>query len=325
MQTFDAIVVGGGPAGSTCAWKLRQAGVDVAVLDRSDFPRTKLCAGWITPQVVEDLELDVAQYPYSFLTFDNLQVHWRKLGQALASRQHSIRRFEFDHFLLKRSGAPVYRHNVKRISRDNGDYVIDDKYRCHYLIGAAGTACPVYRAIFRTVNPRAAHLQTTTYEYEFAYEWQDPACHLWFFAHGLPGYAWYVPKADGYINIGIGGMAQRLKATGKSIRHYWQLFVDDLEAAGLVGGASLRPAGYSYYIRGNVDTVALDNAFLVGDSAGLATVDLCEGIGPAVQSALLASEAITNNTDYRLRGIARRSGQGLASRLLASRFAGTFG
>ena len=40
----DAIVVGGGPAGSTCAWKLREAGLDVIVLDRAAFPRTKLCA-----------------------------------------------------------------------------------------------------------------------------------------------------------------------------------------------------------------------------------------------------------------------------------------
>ncbi|MGH8194247.1 MAG: FAD-dependent oxidoreductase, partial [Woeseiaceae bacterium] len=40
MQYADAIIVGGGPAGSTCAWKLREAGLDVIVLDRAEFPRT---------------------------------------------------------------------------------------------------------------------------------------------------------------------------------------------------------------------------------------------------------------------------------------------
>ena len=325
MHRHDAIVVGGGPAGSTCAWRLASAGLDVAVLERARFPRTKLCAGWITPEVVSDLDLDIDQYPHRFLTFDALRVHWRRLGHTYASKQHSIRRYEFDDYLLKRSGAKLYRHNAKRIERIGDDYVVDDSFRARYLVGAAGTACPVYRELFKDVQPRARHLQTATYEYEFPYAWRDPACHLWFFGHGLPGYAWYVPKENGYINIGVGGMAQSLKASGKDIRHYWQRFVEDLDNAGLVHDTELKPAGYSYYIRGNVDNVRIDNAFIVGDSIGLATVDLCEGIGPAVRSAILAAEAITKDKEYSLHGIARRSGEGLFSRFLASRFAGGFG
>jgi flavin-dependent dehydrogenase len=69
MRTVDVIVVGGGPAGSTAAWRLKRAGVDVLVLDRERFPRLKLCAGWITPEVLRDLELDPATYPHRFLTF----------------------------------------------------------------------------------------------------------------------------------------------------------------------------------------------------------------------------------------------------------------
>ena len=56
MERFDAIVVGGGPAGSTCAWQLRRAGLDVAVIDKRDFPRDKVCAGWVTPAAVETLD-----------------------------------------------------------------------------------------------------------------------------------------------------------------------------------------------------------------------------------------------------------------------------
>ena len=62
MESCDVLVVGGGPAGSSCAWKLRQAGVDVVVMDRAVFPRDKICAGWITPQVIDDLALDVDHY-----------------------------------------------------------------------------------------------------------------------------------------------------------------------------------------------------------------------------------------------------------------------
>ena len=62
MDSCDALIVGGGPAGSTCAWKLRQAGLDVMVMDAAVFPRDKLCAGWITPPVVAELDLDPEAY-----------------------------------------------------------------------------------------------------------------------------------------------------------------------------------------------------------------------------------------------------------------------
>lgn len=58
----EVLIVGGGPAGSTCARVLKQAGLDVLVMDKSVFPRDKVCAGWITPQVIEELDLDVADY-----------------------------------------------------------------------------------------------------------------------------------------------------------------------------------------------------------------------------------------------------------------------
>ena len=57
MDRCDALIIGGGPAGSTCANALVRHGLDVLVLDRKAFPRDKVCAGWITPAVVEVPEL----------------------------------------------------------------------------------------------------------------------------------------------------------------------------------------------------------------------------------------------------------------------------
>ncbi|MGH8310611.1 MAG: FAD-dependent oxidoreductase, partial [Steroidobacteraceae bacterium] len=62
MRQCDVLVVGGGPAGSTCAWALSRAGLEVLVIDRARFPRDKVCAGWVTLPVFEALELDPGEY-----------------------------------------------------------------------------------------------------------------------------------------------------------------------------------------------------------------------------------------------------------------------
>jgi len=300
LKTTDVIIVGGGPAGSSCAWKLGREGVDCLILDRETFPRTKLCAGWITPEVVTDLEIDPQRYPHSFLTFHKLRIHLRGFGLTLNTVEYSIRRYEFDHWLLQRSGAPVITHCVHDILREDGDYVIDGQFRCKYLVGAGGTRCPVYRQFFRNVNPREKDLQVVALEQEFAYPWRNGECHLWFFHKGLPGYSWYVPKADGYLNIGIGGSADDLKRSSDNIRSHWEHVPRTLKNGAFVSDYTFAPQGYSYYLRGSRDIEPFENAFVVGDSAGLATRDLGEGIGPAVRSGLRAAEAILGKRDFSL-------------------------
>ena len=62
MDTCEVVIVGGGPAGSSCAWRLRQAGFDVVIVDKAVFPRHKVCAGWITPPVLDELQIDLHEY-----------------------------------------------------------------------------------------------------------------------------------------------------------------------------------------------------------------------------------------------------------------------
>jgi len=275
------------------------------VLDSQTFPRTKLCAGWITPEVVRDLEIDIPTYSHRFLSFERLHVHLFGLSFGLNSLQHSIRRYEFDDWLLRRSGVPLVMHNVREIRREGGYYVVDDQYRARYLIGAGGTKCPVYRILFRAANPRAKELQTVTLEQEFPYDYQDRDCHLWFFEKGFPGYSWYVPKAQGYLNVGIGGMASQLKRRDEDIWSHWETLTSRLKQSAMVGDYAFDPKGYSYYLRSDVRVARIDNAFIVGDAAGLATRDLCEGIGPAVRSGLMAADAIVTGAEYSLATIAR--------------------
>ena len=312
MRSVEAVVVGGGPAGAAAAQRLKAAGVDVLVLDKEFFPRHKLCAGWITPQVLTDLQLEVSAYPHGFLSFRRLHFHLRGPRLAMPCVQHSIRRFEFDAWLLERSGAEFVRHTVKDIQSVDGSYEIDGLFRCRHLIGAGGTSCPVRRALFGQTPARARALQTATLELEFPCDWRDADCHLWFFEHGLPGYSWYVPKASGWLNVGVGGMAARLKQRGENIREHWSHLAAKLRRQFGINPGD--PTGYSYYVRGFGGPMRIGNAFLTGDSAGLATRDLCEGIGPAIRSGQQAAHAIVTGTDYTLDDVTGMSlGGGLVS------------
>src|ERR1700746_2821140 len=49
METFDVAIVGGGPAGSTCAALCASAGLPTLLLERESFPREKVCGDCINP------------------------------------------------------------------------------------------------------------------------------------------------------------------------------------------------------------------------------------------------------------------------------------
>jgi flavin-dependent dehydrogenase len=307
MIDSKVIIIGGGPAGSTCAWKLNQSDISTIVLDKSVFPRPKTCAGWLPPVVLKDLCVEMDTYPHGISTFRRLNYHFWGYKIPVRTRQHSIRRYEFDNWLLRRSGARVVHHKARHIHTKGGRYVIDDSFRCEYLVGAGGTNCIVYRTLFQSANPRIAADKLVALEEEFPYKVNDKECHLWFFDDKLPGYAWYVPKANGYVNVGVGGKYLKLKQRGQRIFDHWDRLVQKLEALGLVQGRQYNPRGCAYYLRRRQDVVHMDKTMIVGDAAGLATTDMGEGIGPAVKSGILAADAITKGHRYSTRGIERFS------------------
>jgi len=307
MVDSQVIIVGGGPAGSSCAWELSRHGIEVHVLDKTAFPRPKLCAGWITPQVFKDLETDDSDYPHAITAFTRLNIHIFGLRLPVPTHQYSIRRYEFDHWLIDRSAATLHEHRAREIRKEGSHYIIDDAFRCRYLVGAGGTECPVYRTFFTAVRPRHARSRIITMEEEFPHTVQDEECRLWFFEHQLPGYGWYVPKKGGYLNVGIGGKYLGLKQKGLNIKTHWGLLARKLDDLSLVTNHTFAPRGCSYYIRDDTGAATNGNAFIIGDAAGLATRDLGEGIGPAVKSGILAARAIMKKRPYAISKIRRFS------------------
>ncbi len=307
MIESEVIIIGGGPAGSACAWQLHRHQIPALIIDKSTFPRLKLCAGWVQPRIWRQLQLGPEDYPHGLLLFKKLHFHFYGHHLPVPTRQYSIRRTEFDRWLLERSAVEVHRHRVQHIRFEDGFYVIDDRYRSRYLVGAGGTNCPVYRTFFRNSQPREEELRISTIEEEFPYDYRDKRCLLWFFEDGLPGYAWYVPKANGYLNVGIGGQYIKLRAQQKTIRSYWQPFVEKLRKLNLVNDHPFHHKGYNYYLRRKQPVVQNGRAYIVGDALGLATIDMGEGIGPAVESGILAAKAIIQNQAYTIGTIPKYS------------------
>jgi menaquinone-9 beta-reductase len=323
----DVLIVGGGPAGATCAWELRRYGAQCRILDREPFPRNKLCAGWITNDVLVDLEIEPADYPHTLTSLSTLYVSVRGARVKLPAQQLAIRRVEFDDWLLKRADVPVHVHQVRSITRRDGGYVVDDEFFAPYLVGAAGTHCPVARTFFQEVNPRNPEALIVAQEEEFAYAYREDgwgdACHLWFLEEGLPGYAWYVPKGGGIVNVGVGGKAETLNAQGRSIQEHWELLEARLARTRLVEGYAFKPKGHAYYVREDERQLRDGDAFVIGDAAGLATSDMGEGIAPAVRSGLLVAETIVAGGEIDMEALRRYSQPPVFAQLLSRAYGGS--
>ena len=303
MDTCDVLIVGGGPAGSTCAWALRRAGIDAVVLDRAAFPRDKVCAGWITPQVVDELELDVPDYRRgrTFQPFTGFKVGLVG-GDRMVETQYGapvsygIRRCEFDAYLLCRSGARLMLGEpAASIVRDAGRWIVNDRIRAGMLVGAGGHFCPVARM----VNPAAPGARATqlvvAQEAEFESDGEDEAASPTsgdtpelYFCRELDGYGWRVRKG-GYVNVGIGRLDCR------SLTRTVAGFVSYLERLGKARAvADRRWHGHAYYVSSARRRTVGDDVLLVGDAAGLAWPQSGEGIRPAIQSGLYAARTIVD-------------------------------
>ena len=307
MESCEVLIVGGGPAGSTCAAALAQAGLDVLLLDQAHFPRPKPCAGWITPTVLQTLGIAAEDYRQGRVLQPITGFRTGLIaGPELVTRydrtvSYGIRRDEFDHYLLQRSGVRQRLGDaVTRLERKNGGWLVNGRIRARLVVGAGGHFCPVARRLGAQISQEAVVVAQVA-EALLSPE-QEARCRTaadtpaLFFCADLKGYGWLFRKGP-VLNVGLGRFDR--DNFGRHIQDFRTVLAAQGELPDNFDG-HFQGHAYRLYDRQAGRNCIGDGALLIGDAAGLASVHSGEGILPAIESARLAAKTIVAaQGDYR--------------------------
>lgn len=316
--SFDAVVVGGGPGGASAAYWLAEAGRRVLVVEKSRFPREKVCGDGLTPRAVRCLEeMGVKTEGAEWSRVEGLRIYGSGLVLDLPWPQLATMpdyglvrtRFDFDALLLDRAreaGATVWEgtsvegpvtdaagvvtgvevaRNGDRATVEAPVVIASDGASSRFAMALGGQRLETrpmgvaMRAYYR--SPRSEE----TYFESFL--------ELWAGDHLLPGYGWIFPLPDGTVNVGLG-----LLSTSPHFQQtdYKRMLEDWL--AGLPPEWGFAPENRIGKPRGgplpmgfNRSLLARPGFMVVGDAAGVVNPFNGEGIAYAMETGRLAARA----------------------------------
>jgi geranylgeranyl reductase family protein len=280
---YDAIVVGAGPAGSTCAYRLASAGVSVLLLDKARFPRDKPCGGGVTIRALEQLPFGIDPVVEGVVDRFELRLgHRRGFSRAApAPLALMTQRRRLDAYLVEHAvaaGAEL-REGV-RVSEVREDGVGDDTARV--VIGADGANGVTARSLgLRTDREHGVALEGNLANEDVEAERYARRLVLEFGT--VPGgYGWVFPKGD-HVNFGVGGWEDE----GPRLRQHLARLC---EAHGVDAAALTEVRGHRLPLRHQGSALAAGRVALVGDAAGLVDPLSGDGLYEAFLSSRLAAE-----------------------------------
>nr|WP_155856151.1 geranylgeranyl reductase family protein [Cellulomonas sp. URHD0024] len=321
----DVIVVGAGPAGSAAAFHCASAGLDVLLLEKSEFPRDKVCGDGLTPRAVAELvrmglpirEQDGWIRNRGLRVIGGghrLELEWPELS-SYPSYGLAKSRMSLDHTLVdhaRAAGAKLQeRTNVTGALRDerSGRVVgvtaktVDGAatYRAPIVIAADGVSARLATGMGlekRMDRPMGVAVRTYFRTPRHDDAWMESHLELWdgepHRSNLMPGYGWIFALGDGTANVGLGSVASTAAATKVDYRALFAKWMANAPAeweftpdnqVGSVRGAAL-PMGF------NRGPLYGNGLMLVGDSAGMISPFNGEGIAYGLQAGRVAADAI---------------------------------
>jgi geranylgeranyl reductase family protein len=338
--TADVVVVGAGPAGATAAAHLAQAGVDVVLLEKSAFPREKVCGDGLTPRAVKQLlalGIDTSE-----------DAGWlRNKGLRILAGRHRLempwpelasypdyglvrRRSDFDEMLARhaqKAGAqlherttvtgPVRDERTGRVVgvRAKGPGGEPLEVRAPVVVAADGNSSRLSLGVDRRVRedrPMAVAVRAYYRSERDHDDWLESWLELRSGDDLLPGYGWVFGMGDGTSNVGL-GVLNSASAFGTVdyrdvLRRWLESTPEDL---GLREEARVSPVrGAALPMAFNRKPHYADGLLLVGDAGGMVNPFNGEGIAYAMESAALAAEVL-------VQALARPEGAGREKALQA--------
>ena len=243
-MNYDLIIVGAGPAGAVTALYAARRGLSVLLLDKSRFPRDKICGDAISGKaisILRDLQLEDAIFDlpgvrFRKVLFGSAQHIEAEIKLDRASKQDLmfgsvIRRRVLDEFLFNRARAAAAAclegFTVKDLLWDKDkvcgvvghDSVsgLRREFRGRIVVGADGYRSSVARKVGSyAIDP--AHWMVAIRCYYRNVARLSDSIELHYVSAVTPGYFWIFPLNDGFANVGIGMLSSAMKK--KHVKSY---------------------------------------------------------------------------------------------------------
>jgi geranylgeranyl reductase family protein len=289
MRSYDAIVVGAGPAGSVTALRLAREGASVLLLDRATFPRDKPCGGGLTYRAIRELPVDVTpvvedvvdRFEFSF------RYRFRFERKSAASIILMTQRRRLDAFLAEQAAAAgaEFRDGAKvsAVTEDGTVTVGDETLRADVVVGADGVNGITTRSLGMKQGYRYGVALEGNVAYARTSEKRFRGRAVLELGVVPGGYGWVFAKGD-HVNVGVGGWdseGPRLRAHLAKLCAAHEISLDAVEET----------RGYRLPLRRREDALVKGRVMLAGDAAGLVDPLSGDGMYEAFVSARLTSGA----------------------------------
>jgi geranylgeranyl reductase family protein len=314
VSRYDAIVVGAGPAGSTAAYRLATAGLDVLLLDRAKFPRDKPCGGGVTERAARLLPFRIDPVVEEVATTVDLRLRYGKTirrGDGVPLVYLTQRR-RLDLFLAEQAAAAgaEFRDEAKVTQVETAEEGVSvlaggERLEADVVVGADGVNGITARALGLGGNRHlGVALEGNLADDKLRADYGGKIVLEFGVVPG--GYAWVFPKGD-HANFGVGGWGSEGPALRDHLRRLCEahgVSVDNLDDV----------RGYRLPLRSPTSKLARGRALLVGDAGGLIDPVSGDGMFEGFLSSQYASEAVLDLFAGRARDLNAYS-ERLASRL----------